>query len=370
MNTQQIWVTATEQRLAREAGCLGELLERLRARVSPLLVGAGEWEALLQRVGTLPVTLAAFPFGFEAPLHERRPGVDFGVSLVGGSRTAELFRQAGRAASAASIEAGIAGFLEETDRVEAPLRRVVGRKLLLEHDVVSAPAGVKPAPGIFLYPDAQAPAARRHDDIVMALDALDAITHQNPNQAERQQVESVCGALGPDTGIGAVGTFPGRARAVRLALTGFKSGRAVTRLLERVGWPGAGASVTATLAPLEARNAFVGLGAHLDVDSSGVGPTLGLSLYAREQQWLQGGEGWTALLDALRETGLALPEKLLALHDWAREPELLAGKSGAFVMVRGIHHLKVTLTGAQVGPVKGYVFLLLLSWPPEPGFIG
>ncbi len=364
---QQLWVTATEQRLSREADCLGELLEQLRARVSPVLVGAGEWDMLLQRVGAYPVTLAAFPFGFEVPLHERRPGADFGVSLVGGSRTAELFKQAGRAAAAGSIEAGIAGFLEETDREESALRRVVGRKLLLEHDVVSAPPGAAPAPGIFLYPDAQTPVDRRQDEIGSALDALDSITGRNVDQSERRQVQRLCRTLTPDICIGAVGTFPARTRILRLAFTGFQSGHAVVRFLERAGWPGAGTLVT-TLAPLEARNAFVNLGVHLDVRAAGVGPAVGLSLYAREQQWLQGGRHWTALIEALREAGLALPEKLSALHDLAPEPEILAGKSGTYAIVQGIHHLKITLTGDQVGPVKGYIFLLLLCWPPETDF--
>ena len=375
---QQTWVTATEQRLAREADCLEELLARLRARVSPALIGAGEWATLLQRVGAYPVTLAAFPFGFEVPLHEQRPGADFGVSLVGGSRTAEWFEQAGHSAAADSIEAGIAGFLEETGRKDSALRRVVGRKLLLEHDVVSALPEAPAAPGIFLYPEAQAPPRRRLDDIGIALDALDSITRRNPDQAERRHVRSVCRALAPNTmapdtitpntRIGAIGTFPARARTLRLAITGFKSGRAVTRFLRRVNWPGSGALVASTLAPLEARHAFVSLGAHLDVQADGVGPTLGLSLYAGEQQWLQGGQHWTDLIEGLRESRLALPEKLSALQDWAVKPGTLAGKSGAFVTVQGIHHLKITLAGDCIGPVKGYIFLLLLSWPPEPDF--
>lgn len=359
---QQTWVRATEQRLAREANCLGELLERLRASVSPLLIGAREWEALLKRVGAHPVTLAAFPFGFEVPLHERRPGADVGVSLVGGSRTAELFKETASVTGAGSVASGIAGFLDETDREESPLRRVVGRKLLLEYDVVSAPAGSLPAPGVFLYPEAP----WRLDDIGVTLDALDSITSRDRDQAERRQVRRVCRVLGPDTYVGAAGTFPARARMVRLALMGFKSAHAVMQFLELAGWPGARALVAATLSPLESRGAFARLAAHLDVHAAGIGSTLGLSLYAGERQWLKGGQHWTALIDAIRESGIALPEKLSALHDWAMGQDSLTGKSGTFVMVRGIHHVKITLTGDQVGPVKGYIFLLLLSWPPEP----
>ena len=58
---------ATEDCLVREAGSLGELLEQLRGRIPRVLIGDREWARLSERAHQLPVTMAAFPFGFELP---------------------------------------------------------------------------------------------------------------------------------------------------------------------------------------------------------------------------------------------------------------------------------------------------------------
>ena len=322
---------------------------------------------MLSRVGELPVTMAAFPFGFEIPLHDPRPDADIGLSLVGGSRTAEAFKEAQRSGSAHPIMTGIAGILEETDREESALCRIVGRKMLLEYDVHSASTGALPDPGIFLYPDQQALAGGdadgKSEDIGVMLDALDSAVNRDPDPGERRQVEQVYRALGTDTHIGAAGTFPSRTRMVRLALMGFRKKNNVKKFLERVNWCGQQSAVEATLSPFEDRDAFERLGVHLDVHATGVGPTLGLSLYAREGQWLKGGESWTAIIEGIRETGIAIPEKLSELQNWASRSEPFTGKSGPFVVVRGIHHFKITLSGDRVDSVKGYIFLLLFSWP-------
>ena len=144
---------------------------------------------------------------------------------------------------------------------------------------------------------------------------------------------------------------------------GFRKKNNVKKFLERVNWCGQQSAVEATLSPFEDRDAFERLGVHLDVHATGVGPTLGLSLYAREGQWLKGGESWTAIIEGIRETGIAIPEKLSELQNWASRSEPFTGKSGPFVVVRGIHHFKITLSGDRVDSVKGYIFLLLFSWP-------
>lgn len=369
MSIEQTWAMATEKRLVREAGGMGELLEQFRDYVSPRLVGAREWERLVARVRELPVTMAAFPFGFEVPLHDLRPGADFGVSLVGGSRTAELFQEMVRSGKADPATAGVARFLDETDREESPLRRIAGRKLLLEYDIDSAAPGEAPEPGIFLYPVGEALAGGgsggQLEDIGALLDALDSGANRKADDRERRQVESVYRALDHGAHVGAAGTFPSRRRMVRLALMGFRRAPAVSEFLARAGWPGQCSLVDSTLAPLEERGAFARVGVHLDVHEDGLGPTLGLSLYAREGQWVKGKEHWTAMIDGIREAGIAAPEKLAELYNWAAGSQPLSGKSGPFVMVRGIHHLKITLSGNRIGPVKGYIFMLLFSWPLE-----
>ena len=99
--------------------------------------------------------MAAFPFGFELPLHDPRRRADFGVSVVGASRSAAFFEKGGRCEAADPSTARIARLLGETEREESPLRRIAGRKMLLEYDIDSTRHGTCPDPGIFLYPDQQ-----------------------------------------------------------------------------------------------------------------------------------------------------------------------------------------------------------------------
>ena len=54
------------------------------------------WGCILECAGRLPITMGALPFGFELPLHARRPKADFGVSLASGTRTAAFFRERAR----------------------------------------------------------------------------------------------------------------------------------------------------------------------------------------------------------------------------------------------------------------------------------
>lgn len=369
MSIKQTWAIATEKRLVHEAGCMGELLEQFRGRISPALIGERAWERLLERVRKLPVTIAAFPFGFEVPLHERRPVAQFGVSMLGGTRTAELFKEIERSSSADATTAGVVRFLDETDREESPLRRIAGRKIALAYDIDSTPVGEASAPGLFLYPIGETLAggsdSRRLKDMGVILDALELTTDRNADSEERCQVERVYRALDPDTRLSAAGTYPSRPGMVHLVLEDFRKRHAVMEFLDRVNWPGQYSTVDSILLPFAESGAFGHLSIHLDVDAAGVGPTLSLGLHGPKGRWVKGGRQWTAIVDALRQANITVPEKLLAVLDWAAGSEPFTGKSGPFVMVRGIHHFTITLNGDQVGPVKSYLFLLLFSWPLE-----
>ena len=397
MNMESYWI-ATEERLLPEAASLGELLERLRGRVSPALIGDREWERVVKRAGGLPVTLAAFPFGFELPLHEPRPRADFGVSVVGGSRSAAFFEERARSGEADPSTARIAGLLRASAREASPLRRVAGRKMLLEYDVEPVrtgtfpepleydiepvrdgtlpepleydiePArdGTFPEPGIFLYPEEWLLIGdgRRARDLGVVVDAIASAAGWEPDAAERRQAQRVYSAMRPETTVRAVGVFPSRARGLRLAVTGFTATRDVTEFLERVDWPGSSAAVHATLSPLEERGAFAHMGVHFDLRAHGVGPRLGISLFARKAEWLKDVRHWTALIDGMREQRLAVAEKLSALAGSSSGAEALFGKSGPFVLLRGIHHIKLSLVEDRVEQTKAYVFLLLMGSAP------
>ena len=365
MNLEDQWA-ATEERLEREADSLEELLERLRGRISPVLIGDPEWERLLERAHPLPATMAAFPFGFELPLRERQARADFGVSVISGSRTAAFFEQRVRSENADSSAAGIAWLLNETKAEDSPLRRVAGRKMLLEYDIDSTGCGRHPDPGIFLYPaeGVLVGDGQRLQDLGVVLDAVVSGTGLDLDTDERRQVEQVYLAMKPDTCIQAVGAFPSRGRGIRLAITGFRTTRTLMAFLERTGWRGRHSVVASTVSRFEERGAFAYLGVHFDMQADGVGPTLGLSFYARKGQWLKDIRHWIPLIDGIGEDRLAVPEKLAALADSWSGSETLFGRAGTFVLVRGIHHIKFTVIGDRIEQVKAYVFLLMCSWPP------
>ena len=365
MNMESYWI-ATEERLLPEAGSLGELLEKLRGRVSPVLIGDREWEQVVNRAADLPVTMAAFPFGFELPLHDPRPRADFGASVVGGSRSAAFFEERGRSGEADSSTARIAGLLRESTREASPLRRVAGRKMLLEYDIEPTQDGTCPEPGIFLYPEEWLLVGNGHRarDLGVVVDAIASAAGWEPDAAERRQAERVYSAMRPETTVRSVGVFPSRARGLRLAVTGFTGTREVTAFLERAHWPGSPAVVDSTLSPLEERGAFAYMGVHFDLQAHGVGPRLGISLFARKAEWLKDVGHWTALIDGMREQRLAVPEKLSALAGSSAGAEALFGKSGPFVLLRGIHHIKLSLVEDQVEQTKAYVFLLMMGSAP------
>lgn len=372
MNIQEQWAV-TEEQLLHEADSLGELLERLRDHISPELIGGSGWEGLLERARDLPVTLAAFPFGFELLLHEPRPNADLGVSLVCGTQSAAFFEERARGEDVDPATAGIVRLIGEKSREGSPLHRLTGRKMVLEYDIDPTGHGLHSAPGAFLYPTEQPLYGRdagwRLGDLGVIL-AGAAATGWNWDGVERRQVERLYLALPPQARILSIGAFPSRERGVRLAVTGFETTCDVMTFLERAGWPGRHSTVKSTLSRLEARDSFGSVAVHFDVRSGGVGSTLGLGLYARDIDWLKGGRywlddpsNWTAFIDAMRNELIAIPEKLLALAKWSSGAQSLFGRSGRFVLIPGVHHVKLVLTENRLEQIKAYVFLLMCSPP-------
>ena len=368
MSIREDWA-ATEERLLHEASSMAELLTRIRPHISARLIDGRGWESLLERADESPATMAAFPFGFEIPLHHPGPRADFGVSLVGDSRTAAIYQERNRSGEADPSTAGLAWLLDETDREDSLLRRVVGRKMLLEYDVDASPGRERQDPGIFLYPvdGVLTGDARQLRELGTVHDALVLASGWSPDAAERRQLERVYQMLNPDTLIKAVGAFPSRERAIRIAATGFRKAPEVVAFLERAGWPGKGAVADDTVSFFEERSAFAYMGVHLDIDANGVGPSLGLSLFPHENEWLKDIRHWTAIIDVLDEQGYGLSEKLTELADWSTGSTTLFGRSGPFMLVRGIHHIKLVITGDRVEQAKGYVFFLMMCVRPGSG---
>ena len=360
-------VTLTQDRLAEEGGTMGELLGHFRNRVSPVLIGDPGWERILECAGRLPVTMAALPFGFELPLHARRPEADFGVSLASGTRTAEFFLERARADKTDKTASAISRLFRQMDAENSPLREIVGRKLMLEYDIGSARDSERSLPGMFLRPGERPiiGACDQVNDIGIVADALVSCVGWEMNDAERENVARAYLAQPGDTRTDSFGVFPSRLRAIRLAIMGFKSQQEVCGYLENTGWPGQVSAVDSVISRFKERVKIVRTGVNIDVQGEGLGPTLGLTLIVKQRYtkdsryWLDGLTDWDPFLAALSHEDLVVPEKLTALADWVSKPTTLFAKSGRYVLLRGIHHIKLVISGNQLQKAKAYVFMVL-----------
>ena len=372
MSFEEEWA-ANEECLVREAGSLGELLARTKAHYSPLPIDGREWERLVERTCELPPTLAGFPLWLGFPIDDSRPAVSLNVSLLAGTRSAAVFENEGRSGDANPSAAGIASLLGETGADGSPLRRIAGDRVLLQYDIDPVQRTHR-EPGMFLYPVrptlAGGPSGRRLRDFGVALDAMASAAGWEPDEAERRHAERAYLALESDACIGAIGAFPSRERALRLAMLGFAGACDVMAFLDRAGWPGRRTAVASALARLDERGAFarMRLGVRFDIGAAGVEPTLELQVYSADTihdrtGWFNDKGCWAELIDGLREERLADPDKLPGLAEWSSGAKTLFGRSGPFLFLQRIHHFAVTLTGHGVERVDAYAFLLMTRRP-------
>ncbi len=351
----------TEERLLRETASLGRLLNWLPDPVSPVLVGAREWKSLLQRADGLPAALAAFPFGFELRLHDAEPRADLGVMVAGGSRSADFFGEAGRSDGADVSTRAVPWLLRETEQ-EGPLHRIAEKAVVLEYDI-DPEQGAHPPPGLFLSPAGRGGADSSGESLQVPIaiaSALATATGRCLGAAVPGHLERVCLAMPPEAAVASVGVFPARGNGVRLAVRGFRHARSVTAFLERVGWPNDPTAARDVLLRFEGNGAFAYVSVQFEIDVDGVKPRLGLSLFAREQRrWAPDILAWRPLLRCVRDLGIANAESLSALADSSSGTGILFGSSGAFLLQRGIHHIKLVQKEDRFEEVKAYYLFLL-----------
>ena len=362
-------VTLTQDRLADEGATMADLLGYFRNRVSPVLVDDAAWARILECAGQLPITMGALPFGFELPLHDQRPRADLGVSLASGTRPAAFFAERERADRTDGTATAIGRLFRRMDAGTSPLREVVGRKLMLEYDIGSANDGDRPLPGLFLRPGERPIVGTQGQlaDVATVVDALVSCVGWERSSAELASAERAYLAQPDDTRLDSFGVFPSRPRAIRLAIMGFKTQQEVGSYLEATGWPGEIAAVDSVVSRFRERAEVVRTGINVDVLEEGLGPSLGLTLIVKQRYtkdsryWLDGLTDWDPFLEALGQEELVVPEKLRELAHWVSRPTPLFGKSGRFVLLRGIHHIKLVVAGGRLEKAKAYVFMVLSS---------
>ena len=368
----------TEERLTPIADSLGDLLEQLRGRIPTQLIAGHDWERVLTLARGFPVTFAGFPHGFELPLHEARPSADLGITLVGSTRSGDYFE---RKAQEEDVEPYVERIIRLLGKTvgDTPLRQICGRKTILEFDIASAPGEQSPEPGFFLRGVERLVTGGRGEqgqqDVCVMLDGIAVATGWDLT-GYRRCAEQVYQALGPDTRIESLGVFPARDKSIRFAVAGFRCADDIGTFLERIDWQGNHSTITSTASRFAARKAFAYLSVHIDVQATGIGPTLGLGFMTRDmaptdgRYWIDSPKYWSTLIKSMREDGLGLPDKLSALAGWSTPAELLYGNAGAVVLMRGIHHIKLVSSGDHFDKVKGYVFMLMGALPQQEGSSG
>ena len=365
---------ATEKALLNQASSLGEFFEHIRSQFPSALIDGEGWESLALRARSLPVTVAAFPFGFELPLHDRRPRADLGISLVSGSSTAATFAQWNQSGKGSQSLSGVLGLLNDKGRKEMPLHRVTGPKMMLEYDVGSVTTGSNPAPGLFLYPIDTILAGghpERLGELRIVLDALVSAAAWEPSMHECHHAERIYELMTPDMRVMSIGVLPSRSRAIRLAVTGFESSDALTAFLGCIGWPGHIATVARVISRMEQRGAFTRACVHFDVHREGLGARLGVSFFSQPNTtleairsggyWLDCPDFWTAILREFKDQYPTVPEKLDALSGWSSQPCMLYGSGGVFLLIRGIHHFKLVIEESKITQTKAYAFMMMCT---------
>jgi len=360
-------VLVTQDRLAEEGDTMADLLERFRNRISPNLIGEREWKHILDRASQLPISMGAQPFGFELPLHDSQPAADFGVSMASGNRSGDFYAERARTDETDETARAVGRLFREMEGQDSPLREIVGRKLMLEYDIGSANGTGSLLPGMFLRPNERTLSGGGgfEHDVGTVVDALVSSVGWERIAAERENAERVYLAQPDETRLDSFGVFPSRERTIRLAIMGFNGQEAVCSYLENTGWPGQIPVVDSVISRFRERADIVSTGVNIDVRADGLGPTLGLTpivkqRYTNESRyWIDGQTDWDPILEVLKYEDMVVAEKLAALDDWASKPTTLFGKTGPFVMLRGIHHIKLVIYGNKLDKVKAYLYMVL-----------
>ena len=360
-------VLVTQERLSQEGYSMRDLLEHFRDRISLILIGEQHWKHILKCAEKLPIEMGALPFGFEIPVHDNKPVADFGVSLASGTRTALFYEELAHAENVSETTKAILHLFRLMESENPKLRDIVGRKLMLEFDIDTESGLSSSIPGMFLRPGERPiiGCAGQVCDVRTVANALQACVGWAPSAAERRNIKLAYLAQPADTRTDSFGIFPARSRSIRLAVMGFKTPISLRKYLEDTSWPGEISAVESIVERFRKRAQIIKTGINIDIQEAGLGPTLGLTLIVKQRYtkdsryWLDGLTEWDPFLRALGHEDIVINKKLEELRTWNSKPTVLFAKSGRFVLLRGIHHIKLVICNNRLQKVKAYLFLVL-----------
>ena len=356
-------ITPWDELVGGGEASFADVLRGLRPLIPSSLLDGEGWLRLLERVEELPAVAAAL-FGFEFRLGDPDPSADVCVPLTSDVAAASsleypvarrFIREARSGAPLQPSRVALVGCISGFGRADSVLASWA-KGVLLEYDVAAPPAGSRRTPGIFFALRKKRGAsgrdvqntARRHIAGTLA-NACGWI----PDLAEQREVERAFDALPSGARIHQAGAMPDRAgRAIRLVAKGINESEAPA-FLARLRWPGPIAAVSDILVSLHAVNSSVALS--FDVTAQGLGPRLGLEIYAKPDSGFQNTTrgDWQPCVARLVEKDWCTASKARGLLEWPGHQKVY-GDRAVFLANQGINHLKVTVAGDSV-KAKGYV---------------
>ncbi len=362
----------TQSRLSQEGSDMGFLFEQSKSWTTETLVGENEWNKILACAKNLPISMGTFPFGFEFPLQTRKPQADIGVSLAGGTSASKIFLDRAKHSESDLLAGTIVKLFKQMED-NFFLRGIVDQKVMLEFDVGSAKEAIPELPGFFLYPGRNPinGGKGKVNEVLTVADALFSCAGWKLDRTEQDKLEQIYLAQPNNTRMDSFGIFPSRSRGIRFAVMGLNTSTALDSFLKAIEWPGDTSIVQGVVKSLHERAQIVQSGVNLDVNEEGLGSTLGLTAIVKQrhpndpQYWLDDTNLWTPFLDALGQEEIVVKEKLVALRGWMSKPMILYGKTGRFVVLRGIHHIKFVISEGALSKVKAYVFMVFTTADPS-----
>ena len=345
---------------------LADVLQLLRPRVSPGLVGDDGWRRLLARARGLPSAAATSGFALEIRCGSPEPAVDLCLLTAPGCPVSRHLIARGEAEDADPAAIALGALFQAAERGD----RAVG-VLSLEFDLVEGTPH-DASPGVFVSPpeyrDNVSAGYTEPDRPMAALVAAGCPEHAG----NRRALETVCAALPPGASLSQVGLFPAREpQIVRIIVAGAENAD-IPAFLRRSGWPGTPGPV------VECLSAFRGLASYFrfafDMHEGRIAPRLGLEMFQPVARRRLGGDPdtWLRFIDRLAERRLCRHDKAAGLRAW-QGWEPVFDKTGAFTAHRSIHHVKFDVREDGIG-ARAYIFVLFgaplgrfgLSVSPRP----
>lgn len=357
----------TQTRLTAEGRNLSDLLGHFRNRISPVLIGEVEWIQLLNCAAKLPTVMGAHPIGFEIPLQTCEPRADLCVALASGTHSAEHFLAQAKIHSSDDTARAISLLLKRIEKKNSQLREIVGRKIMLQFVSASDWESRLSLQSLFLKPDLKPilGTAGREIDVGIVAKSLADSFGWSMRKKQLNHLQQVYLAQPGDTRMDSFSINPSKSHAIQLSILGFSKSQDVRNYLANVAWTGQLSVVDGIIARFAQRMPLAKVGLNVDVGEKSIEPTLGLILIVEQRQtkdsryWLDGLTDWNPVLQALGQENIIIPEKLQALASWPTKPTRLFASSGHYIMLCGIHHIKLVIDQKGLVGVKAYVYMAL-----------